>query len=127
MKRLFVLAAATIFTLGVSDALAQRSTEMYIPIGQSPGVSGKSTAMGTITKLKLPEQLLSCSYGSTTISAKITAKTRIWIDRSKLKLPNLKGSLQDCTPGRLVEVKYINNVRSDAGEADWIKIEAKSE
>ena len=127
MKRLFVLAAATIFTLGVSDALAQRSTEMYIPIGQSPGVSGKSTAIGTITTINLSEKLLSCSYGTTTISAKITPKTRIWIDRSKLKLPNLEGSLQDCTPGRLIEVKYVKDVRSDAGEADWIKIEAKSE
>ena len=36
------------FLLVVSFSFGQKSTEMYIPLGQSPGLSGTRTVMGTV-------------------------------------------------------------------------------
>jgi hypothetical protein len=123
MKRIIALTGTMVLLCTGSTAFAQRSTEMYIPIGQSPGISGKQTAVGTISDVKQQERIIACSYASGSITAKVTAKTRIWLDRSKAKLPNTKGSFADCTKGRLVEVKYVNNEKRDGAEADWVKVE----
>jgi hypothetical protein len=52
---------------------------------------------------------------------KITEKTRIWLDRTKLKQANLSGSFTDLQKGRRVEVKYDDPVRRQV--ADWVKVE----
>jgi hypothetical protein len=122
MNRITIITGA-LLVLGASGALGQRSTEMFIPIGQSPGLSGKTTVIGTINEIKAQEQILTCTYGAGTISTRITPKTRIWLDRSKSKLQNLAGAFKDCTKGRLVEVKFINNNKRDGGDADWVKVE----
>lgn len=127
MKRILLFTGVTLLLLTGPDALAQRSTEMYVPIGQSPGLSGKVTTIGTIDDVKLQEKVITCSYGSGSISAKITPKTRIWLDRSKAKLPNSPGGFSDCTKGRRVEVKYVNNDRRDGADADWVKVEITSQ
>ena len=53
-----------------------------------------------------------------TVQVAVDEKTRIWFDRSRLKLPNLNGSLVDCKQGLLVEVKYRNNERKPGVVAD---------
>lgn len=124
MKRLLSISCAMILLPAGTIAYAQRSTEMYIPIGQSPGISGKQTAIGTITEVRQQDRVITCSLASGTISAKITPKTKVWIDRTRAKRASGYGSFADCTKGRKVEVKYLNNDRRDGGEADWVKVEA---
>ncbi|MGH9576481.1 MAG: DUF5666 domain-containing protein [Terriglobales bacterium] len=105
---------------GVSQAHAQKSTERYIPIGQSPGLSDKYTYIGTIQAVA-PEKRTITAGGRT---VKITDQTRIWLDRSKLKQSNLIGNISNLQPGSRVEVKYDDPARPQA--ADWIKVEIAS-
>ncbi len=117
-----VIALVTTFT--ATNVSAQRFTERYIPIGQSPGLSGKYTIVGTVDAVDMQRGTLTCTYLSGTIAARVDKATKIWIDRSKRKLTNLEGSLTDCKKGHLVEVKFRNNERRAGVVADWIKVEA---
>lgn len=117
-----VIALVTTFT--ATNVYAQRFTERYIPIGQSPGLSGKHTIVGKIDEVDLQRATLTCTYPSGTIAARVDKNTMIWVDRSKLKLTTLEGSLADCKKGHLVEVKFRNNERRTGAIADWIKVEA---
>jgi hypothetical protein len=121
--KLKILALASILLLGLSSSLAQRATEMYIPIGQSPGLSGKYTSIGTIKDVDVVNRVLSCTYQGGTFSLKVTDRSMIWTDRSKLKLPNQKCSFSECAIGRTIEVKYVNTDQPGSGEAEWIKVQ----
>ena len=63
--------------------------------------------------------------GGFTVQVAVDEKTRIWLDRSGLKLPNLYGSLVYCKQGLLVEIKYRNNERKPGAVAEWIKVQAR--
>ena len=52
----------------------------------------------------------------------MTSRTQIWLDRSKLRLSNQKGTLADLRKGLTVEVKYANGEK-EKGVAEWIKVE----
>jgi hypothetical protein len=105
-----------------ADAWGQRSTERYVPIGRSPGLSGKHTVIGTVESVNMESRTLTCVYDSITVRVRCTDKTRIWLDRSKTKLTNIAGSLKDCRQGMLMEVKFVDNDRKTDGVADWIKV-----
>jgi hypothetical protein len=115
------LALLTLFSF--TGVYAQKSTERFIPVGKSPGISGKYTSVGTIDAVDMDQRTLTCSDSSGTITVKVDEKTKVWVDRSKQKLPSLKGSLADCHQGQVVEVKYRNNEREPGAIADWIKIQ----
>lgn len=121
MRTLILVVGSIIALLGsVSHAHGQKSTERFIPIGQSPGLSNKFTYIGTIEAVA-PEKRTISAGGHT---VKITDRTRIWLDRSKMKLGNRAGSISDLQQGRRVEIKYDNPARPQA--ADWIKVEITS-
>lgn|SRR5262245_7442386 len=111
---LWLLAAA-------GTAHAQRSTEQFIPIGQSPGVSQKQTAICTVESMNLRDGVLTASESGVRRLIRVTPKSHVWLDRSKLKLPNLEGGPADLQPGRKIEVKFENPVLRQV--ADWIKVE----
>jgi hypothetical protein len=104
-------------------AQAQRLTEMYIPIGKSPGLSGKHTFAGAVVSVDTSLSTLTVSDGTSSMTARITDSTWIWLDRNKLKLTNIRGSLTDCLPGRMAEIKFVRNERLNGGNAHWVKIE----
>lgn len=106
-------------------ATAQRATERYIPIGRSPGLSGKWTVQGTIAAVDLPTRTLTCAYGPEKTTMKVGERTRIWLDRSLDGQTNLTGSFGDCITGRRMEARYVNDERKPGGEADWIKVEVR--
>jgi len=108
---------------GIPPAHGQEATERYIPIGQSPGVSGTLTSIGEIAEVDPRERTVTIAEAAGRRTVRITDKTRIWIDRSKLKLTNLTGSFGDLEKGRLMEVKYEDP--ADRQIADWVKVEAK--
>jgi hypothetical protein len=121
MRKLITVAGTVIALLGgVSHAHGQKSTERYIPIGQSPGLSGKTTYVGTIDAVA-PEKRTITAGGHT---VRITERTRIWQDRSRQKLGARSGDIGDLRPGRRVEIKYDDPARPQA--ADWIKVEVAS-
>lgn len=119
-----LLAAATLLAAllaNFSFAHGQKQTERYIPVGQSPGVSGKSTWIGTIEATDPKARTITLARGERHHTVAVTERTRIWLDRSRLKLTALSGSYGDLRPGRRVEVKYEDAPR--AGVAEWIKVE----
>ena len=102
-------------------AHGQKSTEQYIPIGMSPGVSQKYTSLGVIDTVSARLRTATIAEPSARRTVRITDKTNIWLDRSKLKLPNLRGRFEDLQKGRRVEVKYLDPESRQV--ADWVKVE----
>jgi len=122
MRTLLTGIGVVIAALGaISHAHGQKATEQFIPLGQSPGVSQKHTSIGEIADVDQRGQTVTIAEPAGRRTVKITAKTRIWVDRTKLKEQTLTGSFADLQQGRRVEVKY-----EDPGErqvADWVKVE----
>jgi len=106
---------------GVSEAFGQQATEMYIPIGQSPGVSGKSTLLATIESIDAGKRTLTVSGPAGSRKFQLADRTLIWIDRSAQKQRNQTGTLADLQRGRKVEIKPDEG----AGQAvaKWIKVQ----
>jgi hypothetical protein len=95
---------------------------MFIPIGQSPGLSNKTSFIGTIETIDVRTQTITVAVLSGSWSATITDRTKIWLDKSKLRLPNQKGTFTDLQKGLLAEVKY-EGAGGSSGPADWIKVQ----
>jgi hypothetical protein len=107
---------------GTSSAYGQKATEMFIPIGQSPGLSNKISIIGTIETIDARARTMVVAGPSGRWDAMITDRTKIWLDKSKLRLPNQKGTLADLRKGLLAEVKY-EEAGVNRGPADWIKVQ----
>ena len=99
----------------------QQMTEMYIPIGQSPGVSGKSSYIGELESVNAQTRTLAVAGPSGTQAVVLTDHTRIWVDRTQAKLPNYTGTLTDLQKGRKVEVKYHDADQKRV--AEWVKVQ----
>ena len=123
LKLLTRVGVTFILLVGVPCVHGQKATEIFIPLGKSPGLSGKYTTIGKIDTVNAQDQTITMtdSLGSYTI--KITERTKIWLDNSKLKSTNRKGTFADLRKGRLAEVKYEDSARKDKGIAEWIKIQ----
>lgn len=102
---------------------AQKSTEMFIPVGQSPGLSGKYTVLGTVENFNAQDSILTLSTDAGNKVIKIKGQPKIWLDFSKLKSPNKNGTLNHVQIGLLVELKYTANKIDST--TDWIKIQMK--
>ncbi|HKQ57731.1 MAG TPA: hypothetical protein VJY35_07665 [Candidatus Eisenbacteria bacterium] len=128
MRRLATgLGLAITLLCATSHAHGQKATEQYIPIGQSPGISGKYTSLGVIAEVNLRDQTITIADPAGAKTVKITGKSRIFLDRTPLKLSNLRGVFADLQKGRRAEVKYLDpDRRSDSVKsqiADWVKVE----
>ncbi len=109
--------------VGVPCVHGQKATEIFIPIGKSPGLSGKYTTIGKIDTVNAQDQTITMTDSSGSYTIKITDRTQIWLDNSKLKSTNRKGAFTDLQKGLLAEVKYEDSARKDKGTAEWIKIQ----
>lgn len=124
MWKHFIKIGVTItLLLGVPHAHGQKATEIFIPLGKSPGLSGKYTTIGKIDTVNAQDQTITMTDSSGSYTIKIIGRTQIWLDNSKLKATNQKGSFADLRQGLLVEVKYDNVAQKDKGTAEWIKIQ----
>jgi len=113
----FLVASIT----ALPSAHGQKATEQFIPLGQSPGASGTLTSIGEIGETDAPTQTLTVVEPSGSRTVKITEKTRIFLDRNKLKQPNVTGTFAELKKGRRVEVKYDDPASKQT--ADWVKVE----
>lgn len=118
-----LIAAGVVLWSGTPNAHGQKSTEMYIPLGRSPGLSAKVTVIGKIESVSPHDRTLKIAEPSKTWTAKITNKTKIWLDRSKLGLTNRAGTVADLRKDQVAEIKYEDGARRDKGPAEWIKIQ----
>ncbi len=104
------------------DLSAQTMTEIYIPLGQSPGVSGKYSLIGRVESFNMIDSSMTIMMNAGNRKKMvITSACDIYLDKSKLRLSNKKGYCADIKKGLLVEAKYIDN-RSDR-PIEWLKIQ----
>ena len=119
-----LLAAALSAAILISPAEApgQRATEQFIPIGQSPGLSGTDTYTGQIAEVDRGARTISMSRteDAAMVSVTVARRTLIWLDRSSVGRTNLAGTFADLVPGRVVEIHLLDP--EDQRVADWIKI-----
>ena len=120
-KHLIIIGIICFLAFGAFYVDAEKSTELYIPIGQSPGLSGEYTVMGKIDQVNPQNQTLKMSGASGSYTVKMTKGTFIYLDRSKAQLSNIYGTLADCKAGDLVEVKFEDN--SHNKPIEWIKVQ----
>ena len=119
MKQSNLLAGALVALLASTPlAYGQKAAEQFIPLGQSPGLSGKQTLIGRI-------EAVDPLRGSITLAGeghqvRVTPTTHIWLDRSLLQLANASGGMADLIPGRRAEIKFTDTNRR---EAEWVKVE----
>lgn len=107
-------AAALLWTPAAVEG--QKSTEQFIPIGRSPGLSGTYSDIGEIEAVDPVARRI--TLGGRNIA--VSARTRIWLDRSALRQPNVPGGFADLRPGRRAEVKYEDESLRET--AEWIKV-----
>jgi hypothetical protein len=120
-KYITVTGILIVLLVMVPITAAEKATELYIPIGQSPGLSGKYAATGRIEQVSYSKNTLTMSAGSGTYTVKVSKRTMIYLDRSKMGQPNLYGSFADCKKGMMLEVRFEQDERGRP--AEWIKLE----
>lgn len=106
----------------LASAAAQQTTERFIPLGQSPGLSGKVTLIGTVDAVDAAAKSLAVRSGAQSQRVAVADSTRIWLDRSAARQPTQAGTLADLRPGRRVEVKFRDEPTRTT--AEWIKVDA---
>jgi hypothetical protein len=121
LKYITILTLIIISMAGVLSVQASKSTELFIPIGQSPGLSGEFTVIGTIDQVDSQNQIILVQNSFDDYTVTIAESTKFYLDRSKAQLTNVRGTFADCGAGDTVEVKFMDNDLSQP--AEWIKIE----
>lgn len=114
------IASSIALLLLAANAHAQESTEQFIPVGQSPGISGTYSYIGEIQAIDAEARTVTVEGPQGVRTIKVTEETRIWVDRSQRRQTNLVGDMSDLQVGRRCEVKYTDYEAKD--EADWIKV-----
>ena len=123
MLAVIAVIAALVAALNAADA--QRTTEQFIPIGQSPGLSDVVTYMGEIVAVDPGARSLTLRRpgDAATVTATIAGDTRIWLDRSSIGRPNLSGAIADLAPGSAAEIHFRDPEQRRF--ADWIKVRSE--
>lgn len=124
MRRTFTyIGIVAAILVAIPNLMAQKATELYIPIGKSPGISGKCSMLGTIDSVDTAERTV-YMHDSTGYyyEVQVGDETKIYLDKSELKLSNKVGSFADCKVGDYCEVLYESHIRKKSGEAEWIKV-----
>jgi hypothetical protein len=84
-----------------------QGTEQFIPIGQSPGVSGKLSTMGILTLIDQEKQQVCVSVSlvpGDVLCSVLRPDTPIYLDFTKYQRPNTVGSWADLRHGQIVEL-----------------------
>jgi len=116
-----VLGVIVVMLAVLPPAWGQKATEQFIPLGQSPGLSLRSTYVGAVTAIDTRTKTITLAAPAGGQTATINERTSIWLDRSRLKQANVVGSFADLRIGQKMEVKFAE----PAGQkfAEWIKVE----
>ena len=112
---LALLAATPVLAL---PAPAQKATEQFIPVGESPGLSDGDTLLGRVESADAAQGALTVATPDGLREVGVTDETRIWLDRTNLGQPNVPGTLSDCAPHLTVEVR----LEPGSETAEWVKV-----
>lgn len=118
MKPAAAFFITALFLIVGNAALTQQATEVYIPIGESPGVSERDSIIGSISSVDHERYRMTISVAGQTRMVTMTPVTRYYVDNTRARTQSRKGSLEDCEVGQRIEV-YID----DDGNALWVKTE----
>lgn len=121
LNRHLGLAIMVVALGGAPHVYGQEATEIFIPIGQSPGVSGKLSVIGTLESVDAEKRMVTISSPSGARTVAFTERTPIWLDRSVQKQPNRSGAIADLQQGRKVEIKLRKTEPKPV--AEWIKVQ----
>ncbi len=122
MLRYVIVIGIALAAMGaLPNASVQKTTEIFIPIGKSPGLSGEYTKMGKIEALNATDQTVTMSDAAGSYTIQVAEGCSIWLDKSKMKSTNQVGGFSDLAAGRMVEVKFKDN--DPKLGAEWIKVE----
>lgn len=116
----FMMAVPILLLVSIDVAVAQKQTEIYIPIGESPGLSGVYSDVGEIRAFDAATGALSLQVGGATRTVRVAPDTRIWLDRHEAGLRNVEGTRSDLVAGRRAEVKYEDPGKRQV--AGWVKV-----
>jgi len=122
MHKIAKLYMITIIVFGfLALSFAEKTTELFIPIGKSPGLSDKYNLIGNIAEVNSHDQTLTVTGASGTFTVLTTEYTLFFLDKSKLRQPNRYGSFSDFKKGMLVEVRFEADKKHRP--AEWIKLQ----
>ena len=122
LNKIAAIFIITVFIFGLLPlVLAEKTTELYLPIGKSPGLSDKLSLIGTIAEVNSEDQTLTVIGASGTYTVHITEYTLIFLDKSKLRQPNRYGIFSDLKKDMMVEVRFEADKRHRP--AEWIKLQ----
>jgi len=121
LKVLMQIGVTVAWLAGMTYAHSQQMTEMFIPVGQSPGVSNQTSLIGTIDSIDEKNRTVTVAAPSGARTVELTNRTKIWLDRSLLKATNQTGTFADLHKGRKVEVKLEQGERKQV--AEWVKVQ----
>ncbi len=124
MRPLIAFVVTLVLVFGISETYAQKATEIFIPVGQSPGVSGIYSMVAKIDVVKSEDRTINMSNSSGSYTVKIMEQTQIWLDRSKLKMKNKVGNFSDLKNDLTIEVRYKD--KEHKGEVEWVKIQIEN-
>lgn len=122
-RLLLAIAINVLWISAFAIAHAHPASERFIPIGQSPGISGKYSYVGVINAVNAANWTITVVESGSPMDIKVTESTKIWLDRSKRRKTNLSGNYQDCGVGDKVEIKFVDPDAKDT--AEWIKVESR--
>ena len=118
-----VIVFMVVLCCAFSSLYAQKETEVFIPLGKSPGVSGKYSVIGKVETINGSDSIITIAQDTNIKTFKIRADTKIYLDKSNLKQTNTKGSFADIKKGLMVEAKYKDNKPGDLIE--WLKVQVE--
>ncbi len=119
MKRATFMGMIASLLLAGHATHAQQATEVYIPIGKSPGVSNSKSIVGAITGIDHADYRMTVSVGGARKIISMTPVTLYYLDRTRDRKQSRTATILDCEVGLRVEA-YLD----EAGNAIWVKIEA---
>ena len=124
---IYMVLLSIISCMTTKTVMAQKETEVFIPIGASPGISGEHSIIGKIDSLEFDS--LNMKYivelKGMNMAIQGDSSTVIYIDNSDKKKQSVIGDYSDMKIGQLAEVKFRKP--SSLGVAEWIKVRPKQQ
>ena len=75
----------TISLFESAEVYGQQTTEQFVPIGQSPGISNKYSYIGDIVSVNTEAHTITVQSNRGSKTIRVLTTTRIWLDRSSVK------------------------------------------
>lgn len=114
LKILILLAGIAV----AASAAAHQETELYIPIGKSPGISHVKSQIGRIQSLSASGDGVTLLVQDRAVYVAFDKTTKIYLQYAAPGQRNRLGTYADCQADRTAEIHV-----GDDGKLRWIKVE----